>query len=382
MRELFVVTNLPSPYRLHELRVIGRHLAERGIRLEVRFMADTERGRYWPDRGTDAGFSNQRSRGLTVYPAGDRLPVHLNPGLLLEAVRRPARWVVLGGAWYQPAVLGALAAPRSPRRYLLVHCENAEASPHRRGGAVLDRARREVFRRSDGFVVASEQARRFTRLYSPRPAVQLPHFADESLYRDRVQALRRGSPRDRFGFASDATVFAWPARLHPSKGILPFLDSIRDVAGNHVIAIAGEGPQRREIEAFVARWRLRNVRLLGHLGLEDLLALYASADALLLPSIFDPCPLVNVEAMWAALPIFISRHAGAASETVVDQLNGWIVDPGAPGRMREAFRRVLDTQRCDLAEMGQRSLERAYEEFESDRAARRFVDGLLREFPP
>ncbi|MGQ0668606.1 MAG: hypothetical protein ACT4PO_02850, partial [Actinomycetota bacterium] len=149
--EFLVVTNIPSPYRMHELRVLGRHLEQRGIGLQVRFMATTERGRHWRYDPTDQGFPGRMAGGTTVY-LGDRLPLHLTPGLVVQSLLVQSRWVLLGGAWYQPAVLAHLLAARARGRCLLLWNESVAAWNAATRRAV-DFARRVAFSRADGFVV-------------------------------------------------------------------------------------------------------------------------------------------------------------------------------------------------------------------------------------
>jgi glycosyltransferase involved in cell wall biosynthesis len=379
--ELLVVTNLPSPYRVHELRVLGRHLEQRGVGLSVRFMATTERGRHWTYSPEDLGFRGRVAWGTTVYPRGDHIPLHLNPGLILETLTGRSRWVLLGGAWYQPPVSAALTLRGRPRRHLLFWNESVVGAT---SGAPVEGARRLIFSRCDGFVVPGSRAEAHIRRYSRRPVLRLPNFVDEHLYRDRVAELRADGPalRRRWDIREDSPVFAWPARLHPAKGILPFLRAVRSVPRHHVIAIAGEGPQRREIEDFLTREKTTNVRLLGHLDGDDLLALYAIADALLLPSSFEPFGFVAVEALWAGLPIIVSSKAGAAPETVVHGVNGWIVDPDDADDVAESFAQAVGLGQQGLASMGRRSLELATERFDSNRAAGAFVGLLLEQFPP
>ena len=378
--ELFVVHNIPSPYRIHEFRILKRHLEQRGIGFDVRFMSATERGRYWTYSPLQMGFRGRVAPGKTLY-LDDRLPLHLNPGLVLETLSNRSRWVLLGGHWYQPPVSAALTLRGRRRRSLLFWNESMVGVT---GEGRVEGARRLIFSRCSGFVVPGSRAEAHIRRYSQRPVLRLPNFVDERLYRDRVAEYRADGPalRRRWDIREDSPVFAWPARLHPEKGILPFLRAVRRVPRHHVIAIAGEGPQRREIEGFLTREKMTNVRLLGQLDGDDLLHLYAIADALLLPSAFEPFGFVAVEALWAGLPVIISSKAGAAPETVVHETNGWIVDPDDPGGLAATFERAVDLGREALGSMGRRSLEIAAERFDGDRAASAFVDRLLEEFPP
>jgi glycosyltransferase involved in cell wall biosynthesis len=378
MPGLLVITNIPSPYRVHELRVLAGRLRLRGVHLEVRFMARSERDRRWNPDPRTWGFRARIARGFTFY-GRDHAPVHVNPGLVLQTLTSQARWVLLGGAWYQPAAIAPLVRPRR-RSSLLFWNENVTSDRTR----LSERARRVVLPHYDGFVVPGERAEAYVRRYASRPVLRLANFVDESLYRDRVRALRADPSglRARWDLAEDAPVFLWPARLHARKGILPFLRSICDVLCDYVIAIAGEGPQRVEVERFIHEENASNVRLLGHLGEDSMLELYAAADALLLPSLFEPFGFVAVEALWAGLPILISALAGAAPETVVHGQNGWIVDPTDPEDSAATFARAVDLGRSGLAEMGRRSLDLATERFTSERAAEGFVAELLERFPP
>jgi glycosyltransferase involved in cell wall biosynthesis len=378
--DFFVVTNIPSPYRTHELRVLSRHLERRRIGLSARFMAATERGRYWAQSPVGVGFPGRVARGTTLH-LGDRLPLHLNPGLILEVLFERSRWVLLGGAWYQPAVSAALTLHGRRRSHLLFWNESVVGAT---SGGPVEGIRRLILSRCSGFVVPGSRAEAHIRRYSGHPVLRLPNFVDERLYRDRVAELRADGPaiRRRWDIREDSLVFAWPARLHPAKGILPFLRAVRSVPRPHVIAIAGEGPQRREIEGFLTREQMTNVRLLGHLDGDDLLALYAVADALLLPSAFEPFGFVAVEALWAGLPVIISSKAGAAPETVVHGLNGWTVDPDDPRDLAATFEGAVDLGREALGSMGRRSSEIASERFDGERATDAFVGRLLEEFPP
>lgn len=375
-----MVTNIASPYRLHELGVLRTCLEQRGCRLRVWFMSETERDRSWQFDPADARFSHRIARGRTVYPRAD-VPLHLAPGIWSDALRSRPTWLLLGGMWYQPAVVASIFTSRPGTRVLFWN-ENSATSPSQRQG-LAERARQFVLSRVDGFVVPGEAARRWTRRFSDAPALHLANFVDERLFRDRVDQLRacRAELRRQWGFSRMDLVFLWPARLHPRKNILPFLESIRDVPGDYHIFIAGEGPQREEIERFLAVHRIKNVTLGGHQTQHKLIELYAISDALLLPSSFEPFGFVAVEALWAGLPLVMSSAAGATPEVLADG-NGWVVDPGDPRSLRDAFADAVGIGPEGLAVMGACSRSLASERFDSMRSASSFVDTLLETFPP
>ncbi|MEO3937856.1 glycosyltransferase family 4 protein [Dermatophilaceae bacterium Soc4.6] len=70
------------------------------------------------------------------------------------------------------------------------------------------------------------------------------------------------------------------------------------------------------------------VEVLGRVGSREALAqLYADASVLVLPSTFDPFPLVVLEAMAHGLPVVATRQCGVP-EMVVDGETGLLVEPG------------------------------------------------------
>jgi glycosyltransferase involved in cell wall biosynthesis len=113
-------------------------------------------------------------------------------------------------------------------------------------------------------------------------------------------------------------------RLEREKGVEVLLEAWRRAGldDRATLTFAGAGPLRPEG---------RGIELRGHVAREDLPALYASADALVLPSIrtatfLEPWGLVVNEAMHQGTPVIASDAVGAAAGGLVqDGRNGLIV---------------------------------------------------------
>ena len=74
----------------------------------------------------------------------------------------------------------------------------------------------------------------------------------------------------------------------------------------------------------------------------DPVADYAAADALVLPSFYDPFGLVVLEAAACGLPVVTSRSTGA-SELLSDGLDGYVLDDPADDRQwAGCLERLLD----------------------------------------
>ncbi len=374
------VTDVPTPYRVHQLGALSRELAVRGAELEVLFMARTVPWRFWRLDESSFGFSHRIVAG--VHPRIDELAFHLNPGIPFSVLRRPPTWLMVGGAWWMPSALLAVCAAdlRSGRCKLIIGAEANPAARTFHRGPVAE-FRRVVMRRADAFLVPGRIARDAVAeaCGTERPFLPLPNLVDEATFGQRVEAMRsrRGELRTTWGVEDAGRVLVWPARLSERhKGILRFLETVGPLLRDDVkILIPGEGPDRRRMEEWLRDARLPGVRLLGQVGEEQMVELLALADGFLLPSLADPNPLSVVEALWAGLPILMSNRCGNWPEAVEAGRNGWVVDPEAPDEVRSAFEDLLGRE-TDLARMGRASAAIATERFSTPRSVATFVDGL------
>lgn len=379
MNDAHLVTDIPNTYRVHLFRAMGEALAARGVGFRVTFLARHQRYRVWAEASGPFGFRHAFGSGPTLYPRHD-LPVHINPGLLAQILRNPGTWLMLGGSWYQPAVLGAayLARPR----HLLLCSENADRMTFSDSGPV-ERVRRNVHDRVQGFVVPGQRADAHAQSFARHPSIRLPNTVDESLFRDRVAAMRRDREtlRARWNIG-DAPALLWPARLIPVKGVVPFLEAIRDLPGEFTVLLAGDGILAEGVGDCIDRAGLGSrVRTLGRVRQDQMLELYAASDALLLASLFDPYPLSTIEALWAALPLVLSDRVGSVPEVLEEGTNGWVFDPTDAEGIRSTLGTLVATGRADLAAMGEASKRLAEQRFETARVADTFAASLLEVFP-
>lgn len=80
----------------------------------------------------------------------------------------------------------------------------------------------------------------------------------------------------------------------------------------------------------------------GFIPHEKLKYLYSSVDLIVLPSVWqDPCPLVVLEAM-ASGTCLVASKVGGVPEVVVDNLNGFLVEPNQPEKLATTITSVLN----------------------------------------
>jgi len=211
--------------------------------------------------------------------------------------------------------------------------------------------------------------------------VTLPNLVDAKLFRDGVSRLRnqRDSIRGSLGVStSDRLLFASARIEERYKGLIGFLEKVRDLWPSDVtLVVAGTGPDLERTNAWLrANLMNKHVVLVGHMKAEQLIWFLAAADTFLLPSLRDANPLSAIEALWAGLPLLISKHCGNCAEVVTNGDNGWVFDPLHVEDVRSAFKDFLAAPPLELAEMGRRSLKTAELRFSTEKSVKSFFDQI------
>jgi len=192
----------------------------------------------------------------------------------------------------------------------------------------------------------------------PYPVIWMGVDAD----RFRPDPARRATrPTDRFEVVT-------VARLTHNKGHRFFLRAmaeLRDEGVNIHYRVAGDGPERPEIEAEIARLGLSDhVTLLGSVDEAVVLDLLQSSDALALTSIRkgEAAPVAIMEAMSCGLPVICSIIGGTA-DMIKDGDDGFLV-PQEDLAAIATTARILATDPARRAAMGQAARVTAQEKFD------------------
>jgi UDP-glucose:(heptosyl)LPS alpha-1,3-glucosyltransferase len=95
---------------------------------------------------------------------------------------------------------------------------------------------------------------------------------------------------------------------------------------------------------------------------------YAAADAVALPTRYEPFGNVHLEALASGVPMVASDRAGGA-ELIRDGVNGYVVDPLDPAAVGQALDRIRTGPREAMAEAARRSAEPFTHGAQADRFA-------------
>ncbi len=133
-------------------------------------------------------------------------------------------------------------------------------------------------------------------------------------------------------------------RIEWEKGIqdlIAALPRIRRAFRGTRVVVAGGGSQTEWLREQARKHRvLRAVEFVGHLSDRSLAALLTAADAVVLPSRYEPFGIVALEAAAAGTPL-VASTAGGLGEVVLDGVTGLSFAPGDVDGLARAVRAVL-----------------------------------------
>jgi glycosyltransferase involved in cell wall biosynthesis len=141
---------------------------------------------------------------------------------------------------------------------------------------------------------------------------------------------------------SDRKVILCPARLVLIKGHTYLFQALEQLKAEHCLVecwIADSGAMESMLKQEVMNRKLHDVvRFLG--ARQDIPALMAMADLVVLPTLHDTSPLVIMEAQTAGIPV-ISTMVGGVTEMIENDRTGLIVPPRDSTFLSQAILKVL-----------------------------------------
>jgi glycogen(starch) synthase len=159
----------------------------------------------------------------------------------------------------------------------------------------------------------------------------------------RIGAAEIARARQRYSPA-DAPLLVFFGRLEWEKGVqdlIAALPRIRDRHPGTRLVVAGKGRQEQELMTTARKHRVRRaVDFVGHLTDRELRAALSAADAVVLPSRYEPFGIVALEASAAGAPL-VASTAGGLGEVVVDGRTGVSFPPGDVPAIAAAVHAVL-----------------------------------------
>jgi glycosyltransferase involved in cell wall biosynthesis len=177
--------------------------------------------------------------------------------------------------------------------------------------------------------VKVEQAA-FVACISDFTRAQVMVFAPEASW-SKLHVVHCGVQPGRFALPQEAPAGRFRVvavgRLAPEKGVSTLLRATARAAIPELeLVLAGDGPDRAELEALAAELGIR-ARFTGSMSQAEVRELLTETDVLVAPGLAEGLPTSIIEAFAARVPVVASRLAGIP-ELVVDGVSGRLAAAG------------------------------------------------------
>ena len=184
---------------------------------------------------------------------------------------------------------------------------------------------------------------------------------------------RQDAARTELGLPDTVDLVVSVGALSPEKRVDVAIEAVAKIP-DVVLAVAGSGPERSELEALARRSAPGRVYFLGATdGVETVLA---AADVLVLSSASEGVPGVLIEAGLSGLPV-VATDVGFVKDVVRPGDTGLLVPPGRPDLLAVALREALARR----GELGRAGRDHCLAEFEMSTITDkwlRLLEGVLR----
>ncbi len=170
---------------------------------------------------------------------------------------------------------------------------------------------------------------------------------DTKRYNRSLLQQFRGPLRTRWGITENDVVFLFVSYDLKKKGFEPLIEAAAELKrtknDNFKIIVVG-GSSYRTATKLVEQLRLENnIIFAGRVKSID--EYYANSDAFVLPTYYDACSLVAIEAMASGLPSITTMFNGAAG-IITDGKDGYVIShPPVSANLADKMRLLMDKEK-------------------------------------
>lgn len=339
--KLVIVTEIIAPYRIPVFNALAKR---KEADLHVIFLAETDPTlRQWRVYKEEIEFR------YDVLPSWRRrmgeYHVLINRGIV-KALNRIAPDVLVCGGYNYVASWQAVLWAKFHGVPALLWGEST-ARDQRRGSAPVEFLKSRYLRLCNGFVVPGTASAQYLAGLgiAGDHIFRAPNAVDIDLFWRLIQKSPQGLPAPA-ALNLPSRYFLYVGRIVKEKGLFDLLSAYAQLDA-HVrseigLILAGNGADKVELMEAASRINPGAIQFVGFVHRENLPSLYASADAVILPTHTDTWGLVVNEAMSCGRPVVVTDVAGCAPDLVKAGWNGYVVSPKNVPQLSSAMARLAD----------------------------------------
>lgn len=334
-----IVNNIISPYRTRLFeKIYSRALSEGGLKLQVRYLARSEKVRSWKSRDLHCWEA--------VFPAlirfrNPRTPtsdIIINYGFLRDLIK--AESICLFGYNYATYLMIMMLSKFLKKRMILFFETTGNDKERNKFKEFFKSKMLQYF--FDDYIVSGSTSYEYLKnLVGEGKKIHFSVNGCES----PVLFLGHGS--------SDSTKIVYIGRLASEKNLKFAISCLKSSVINFKLDLIGEGPEKRDLKTLIGDDP--RFSFFDHMEHQELMGRIQDYDVLLLPSLSEPWGMVVNEALSSGLALLISKHVGASRDLVGS--NGCIFSPHDKSDFMHALANVVknkEAMRASSIEMANR----------------------------
>jgi glycosyltransferase involved in cell wall biosynthesis len=160
--------------------------------------------------------------------------------------------------------------------------------------------------------------------------------------------------------------FLYFGRISRETGVRTLIAALSRVKTGLPLYIAGEGPDRNDVEEMALEQLQDRVQFTGYLTGEALVKAIDAARAVILPSEwYENAPMTILESFTRGKPV-IGARIGGIPEMIDDGVNGYLFEPGNTADLQKKLEMFLDLPAQTVVEMGLAARKKVENEYSAE----------------
>jgi len=348
---IVILHNIISPYRT----LLFNALHEAYDNFKVLYISESEHRREWKIDKDDIKFPYYV---MFSVPADEVSPISLFHKTWRTLNVFKPEILIIDGYNYASSWAGLFWAKRNKRKTILWSSSNED--DHKRI-FYKELIKRFFVKRCDAYNVYGTKSKDYLiKLGAKAERISIiGNNTDNAFYYNETMKWKKIRDTLCQKYAVPAHNFLYIGRFSEEKNIFTLLDAYKkaiEMSDEWGLILVGSGPQKRAIEEYIQKQKIRNVLLPGFQQKSEICKFLAISDVLVLPSVSEPWGLVVNEAMAAGLPVLVSKRCGCYPDIVRDGINGLSFNPFDKDELYTKMKEIIE-KKHDLRGMGEASLE-------------------------
>ena len=189
---------------------------------------------------------------------------------------------------------------------------------------------------------------------------------EDGIKSEKIEALHNFIDIDDYNVKIEDEGYAlYYGRIIKEKGVLNLIKAFKNIK-NHVLYIAGDGPDIEKVKEYIKENRLEErIKLLGFLNSDEVKEYVRKARFIVVPSVwYENCPYSVLETLAMGKPI-IGSNLGGVPELVKDNENGLIYKYNDIKELEDKMQELFDNKEKAI-KFGKMAQENAIKDFSKE----------------